>query len=218
MPLRIEQVKTSKDLHAFVTYPWTANRNDKHWVPPLIGESKKLFNPEKNPFFEHGEIETYLARRDNKVVGRIAAIRNKVHEEFHEEPMGFFGFFDCEDDPEVAMGLFGAVREFLRARKLETMMGPVNPSTNEECGVLVEGFDTPPMVMMLHNPPYYDALIKRCGVPKVKDLLAFILKSDQVPEKLEKGARLARKRNLDITVRKMNMKRFREEVDAFRTV
>jgi hypothetical protein len=152
------------------------------------------------------------------VAGRIAAIRNHAHEAFHGESAGFFGFFECGDDPQAAAALLDAVREFLRGRGLRIMRGPVNPSTNEECGVLVEGFDTDPMVMMTHNPPYYDALLKQCGLGKAKDLLAFILDADNIPERVERGVRIARKRNKDITVRPMNMKKFEDEVEAFRTV
>jgi hypothetical protein len=218
MPLRIEQVRTAKDTHAFVTYPWEVYRNDPHWVPPLIGDTKKIFDPRINPFFEHGEIELYLARRDEKVVGRIAAIRNRGHEEFHGEGVGFFGFFECEDDPEVAMGLLGAAREFLRHRDLGIMRGPVNPSTNDECGVLVEGFDSDPMIMMTHSPPYYDPLLRRCGLRKAKDLLAYLLETDSIPDRVDRGIRIARKRNPEITVRPLDMKRFDHEIDAFRTV
>jgi hypothetical protein len=218
MALLIEPVRTSRDLHTFVTWPWTVYRDDPHWVPPLIGDTKKLFDPKKNPFFEHGEIQPCLARRDGKVVGRIAAIRNRAHEAFHEESAGFFGFFECENDPGAAAALLGAVRDFLKSRDLTIMRGPVNPSTNEECGVLVDGFDTDPMVMMTHNPPYYDALLKKCGLEKAKDLYALVLEADSVPDRVERGVRIARKRNPGITVRPMNMKRFEAEVDAFRSV
>ena len=120
MAFRIEPVRNPKDLHTFVTLPWRLYRNDPAWVPPLIGETKKVFRRETNPFFAHGEIEPYLAYRDGRIVGRIAAIRNRVHEEFHQESAGFFGFFECEDDVEVAMGLLGTVRAFLRTRKLQS--------------------------------------------------------------------------------------------------
>jgi GNAT superfamily N-acetyltransferase len=218
MPLTVEKVQTPKDLHTFVTLPWGIYRDDPHWVPPLIGETKKLFHPEKNPFFEHGEIEPYLARRDGTVVGRIAAVRNRAHEEFHEESVGFFGFFESADDPEAASALMDAAREFVRSRNLRILRGPMNPSTNEECGMLVEGFDTDPMVMMTHNPPYYDALMGKCGLAKAKDLVAFILEADSIPDRVERGVRIARKRNPDVVVRPMNMKKFDAEVDAFRVV
>jgi GNAT superfamily N-acetyltransferase len=218
MPLRIEPVRTPKDLHVFVTYPWSLYRDDPHWVPPMIGDTKKIFFPEHNPFFAHGEIEPYLARRDDRVVGRIAAIRNRAHEEFHEESAGFFGFFESEDDPEVAMGLLGSVREFLRARNLTVMRGPVNPSTNDECGILVDGFDTPPMVLMTHTRPEYPALLEKCGLAKAKDLYAYMLEADTPPDKLVRGATIARERNPEITLRQFEKKHMAREVAAFKEV
>jgi GNAT superfamily N-acetyltransferase len=218
MAFRIEPVRNPKDLHDFVVFPWQLYGRDPHWVPPLIGETKKLFRPETNPFFAHGEIEPYLARRDNRVVGRIAAIRNRVHEEFHEEPVGFFGFFECEDDPEVAMGLLGTVRAFLRTRKLERMLGPANPSTNDECGVLVEGFDRPPMVMMSHALPYYGPLLERCGLTKAKDLYAYYLEADQIPERLEEAVALVRRRIPEVQLRPIELKHLDREVDVFRVI
>ena len=219
MSLLVEPVRTGKDLHAFVTFPWRLYRDDPNWVPPLIGETKNLFRPKKNPFFEHGEIQPYLARRDGRIVGRIAAIRNRAHEEFHGEPVGFFGFFECEDDREAASALLDAARAFARERGLTRIRGPVNPSTNDECGVPIQGLDTPPVVMMPHGRPYYDDLLKSCGLVKAKDLLAYDLSSDGgIPERLQKGAALAERRNPDIVVRSMNMKRYEEEVEKFRDV
>ena len=218
MPLRIEPVRDAKDLHAFVTFPWALYRNDPAWVPPLIGETKKLFRPDDNPFFAHGEIEPYLARIDDRVVGRIAAIRNRIHEEFHEERAGFFGFFECEDNVEVAMGLISTVRAFLRARKLEGMLGPVNPSTNDECGLLVDGFQHPPMIMMSHALPYYGPLLERCGLTKAKDLYAYYLEGNQPPEKLTQAAAMVAKRLPDVRLRPIDKKRLDQEVDVFKTI
>jgi hypothetical protein len=218
MPLRVEPVRTSRDLHRFVTLPWKLYADDPAWVPPLIGETKKIFDPEKNPFFRHGEMQAYLALRDETVVGRIAAIRNRNHEEFHGEATGFFGFFESVDDVEVARGLLETVKEYLRSRHLDTMLGPVNPTTNDECGVLVDGFEHPPAVMMTHSPPYYDGLLKRAGVEKAKDLLAFLMHDEGMPERLVRGAKIARKRNPDVVVRPMDKKRFRAEVEIFRRI
>jgi GNAT superfamily N-acetyltransferase len=218
MPFRIEPVRNAKDLHAFVTFPWKLYRGDPAWVPPLIGETKKIFRPESNPFFAHGEIEPYLARIDERVVGRIAAIRNRIHEDFHQERAGFFGFFECEDSVEVAMGLLGTVRAFLRARKLEHMLGPVNPSTNDECGLLVEGFQYPPMVMMSHALPYYGPLLERCGLTKAKDLFAYYLEADQAPEKLAQASAMVQKRLPEVQLRPIDLKRLAREVDVFKTI
>jgi len=197
--------------------PWELNRGDPHWVPPLIGETKKLFDP-RHPFFEHGEIRPYLARRDGRVVGRIASIRNRAHEEFQDEAIGFFGFFESENDPEVAAALLEPVRRDVAGWNLHAMRGPVNPSTNEECAVLVEGFDTPPMVMMTHNPPYYDELLRGAGLEKAKDLVAYYLYTESVPERLERGANLARKRIEGLEVRPLDKKHFQREIETFLAV
>ena len=218
MPLRVEPVRTSRDLHRFVTLPWELYRSDPVWVPPLIGETKKIFDPGKNPFFRHGEMQAYLAYRDDRVVGRIAAIRNRNHEEFHEEATGFFGFFEAVDDVEVTRGLLETVKEYLRARRLDSMVGPVNPTTNDECGILVDGFQHPPAVMMTHSLPYYDGLLRRAGLEKAKDLLAYLMHDRGMPERLVRGAKIARKRNPDVVVRPLEKKRFRAEVEIFRTI
>ena len=170
MSITVEPVRSGRELHAFVTLPWRLYRHDPQWIPPLIGDTKKLFDPRHNPFFEHGDIRPYLARRDGRVVGRIAAIRNRNHEAFQGEAVGFFGFFECEDDPEAARALFDAVRAYQREQGLPRFLGPMNPSTNEECGLLVEGFDTPPVVMMTHALPYYGGLAEGCGLSPATDL------------------------------------------------
>jgi hypothetical protein len=214
MSITVEPARTGKDLHRFVTLPWSLNEGDPHWVPPLIGETKKFFD-RSHPFFEHGNIRPYLARKNGRVVGRIASIRNRAHEEFHDEAMGFFGFFESEDDSDIARALLEPVRRDLAAEGLQAMMGPVNPSTNEECGVLVDGFDTPPMIMMTHNPPYYDALLTGAGLAKAKDLLAYYLRPDGIPERLERGAALARRRLKGVEVRGLDKRRFKREIETF---
>jgi GNAT superfamily N-acetyltransferase len=218
--LTLLPVESGRQLHRFVTFPFALNRHDPHWIPPLISDVKTLLTPGKNPFFEHGQIRSFLAVRDGRAVGRVSAIRNRRHEEFHQEATGFFGFFECERDPEAAAGLLDAVREHLRGEGLSQFLGPVNPSTNEECGVLVDGFETPPMVMMTHNPPYYDELLQGCGLRKARDLLAYFMeeKERRIPERVARGAALIRKRLGNVTVRPLDKKRFLREVEAFRRV
>ncbi len=220
MPLTVEPVRTGKDVHAFVVYPWSLYRDDPHWIPPLIGDVKALLDPGKNPFFEHGEMQAYLARRDGRIVGRIAAVRNRAHEEFQQEAVGFFGFYESENEPAVASALLDAARGWLRERGLPVMRGPANPTSNDEYGMLVQGFDTPPMVMMPHARPYYDALMTGAGLEKEKDLLAYIYEDSAraVPERLERGAALAEKRNPGVVVRPLEKKHFDRDVGAFRTV
>ena len=112
-----------------------------------------------DPFFQHAEADYFIAERDGEVVGRIAAIGNRLHNEVHEDRVGFFGFFECINDFRVAQALFDTAAEWLRARGFDTMRGPMSFSTNDECGVLIDGFDTPNTLMMPHNPPYYLTLM-----------------------------------------------------------
>jgi len=132
--------------------------------------------------------------------------------------VGFFGFFECERDPEAAAALLDAARAFARERGLPRVRGPMNPSTNEECGILVEGFDTPPSVMMTHSLPYYDALLQECGAEKAKDLVAYVMHDTGLPDLLRRGAAVAERRNPGLTVRPLDMKNFAAEVERFRRV
>ncbi|NNF07265.1 MAG: N-acetyltransferase [Candidatus Eisenbacteria bacterium] len=217
MSLTIEKVQSKRDLHAFVTFPWKIYKNDPKWVPPLIGDVKKLLS-NKNPFMEHGAIESYLAKRNGKVVGRISAVRNAAHETFHRESVGFFGFFECIDDIEVARALMDQAKARVKSWGLNAILGPMSPSTNDECGLLVDGYDTPPMILMAHNPPYYAKLMEELGLVKAKDMYAYIITSDTVPERLVRGAKIAKKRNPDVVVRPMDKKNFEAEVKIFRDV
>ncbi|MFI7632956.1 hypothetical protein [Nonomuraea sp. NPDC049400] len=143
-------------------------------MPPLRSECRRLLDRGRNPFFAYGEAELFMARSDDgRVVGRIAAVDNPRHNDFHRARDGFFGQFECVDDPAVAQDLFEAAAAWLRRRGLNTMMGPVNFTTNDECGLLVDGFDAPPCVLMPYNPPHYPALLEAGGLTKAKDLLAF---------------------------------------------
>jgi GNAT superfamily N-acetyltransferase len=170
----------------------------------------------ENPFFEHAEAEYFLAERDGTVVGRIAAIANRLHNEVHHDRVGFFGFFETGDDAAVAGALLDAAAAWLRQRGFDTMRGPASFSTNDECGLLVDGFDTPPVLMMPHNPPWYLALLEGAGFTKAKDLLVYQHgdssgKTPPVPERLTRASALICQR-LGITLRPLRMKEFSAEV------
>jgi len=150
-----------KTLREFVELPYALYRNNSHWVPPLRIAVKELLDREKHPFYKNAEAEFFLARRAGRAVGRIAAIVDRNHNRFHNEQAGFFGFFECIDDAPVAEALLTRARQWVSDRGAQCFRGPVNPSTNYECGMLVEGFDSDPMVMMTYNPPYYPALMER---------------------------------------------------------
>lgn len=195
----------------FIAFPYALHRGDPCWAPPLRRDVRLLLSA-KNPFFAHGDAAHFLAERDGEVVGRITAIENRAHNAFHADRAGFFGFFECVDDPAVAAALFEEAARWLATRGLALMRGPVSFSTNDEAGLLVDGFDTPAALMMPHNPRYYVQLVEGAGFRKAKDLLAYQRRFDQPPQRLHDAARRlsARRR---ITVRSLDMKRFPAEVD-----
>ncbi len=180
-----------------------------------------LLSRTKNPFFEHGEAEYFLAERDGVVVGRIAAITNRLHNETHEDRVGFFGFFECINDQTVADALFAAATEWCRAKGHDVLRGPASFSVNDECGLLVDGFDFPPALMMPHNPPYYVDLVERAGFIKAKNLLVYQGGREDVyvpvPERLARGTELIRQR-LGITIRPLDLSRFDQEVEAIKQI
>ncbi|NTX57494.1 N-acetyltransferase [Myxococcus sp. CA039A] len=181
-------------------------------------ERKDFLDPKKNPFFEYGEVELFLARRGQEVVGRIAAIRNPRHQEIHGTKEGFFGLFECVNDAGVARLLLDAAGAWLKQRGLDAMLGPANFSSNQDWGLLIEGHDSPPAVMMPYNPPYYASLIEACGLVKAKDLFAYELSSSaEPPEKVVRIAEKMRQRE-GITVRAVNLKDFANEVERIRDI
>jgi GNAT superfamily N-acetyltransferase len=180
-----------------------------------------LLSRTKNPFFEHGEAEYLLAERNGEVVGRIAAISNRLHNETHQDRVGFFGFFECIDDQAVADALLDAAADWCRTRGHDLLRGPASFSTNDECGLLVEGFDSPPTIMMPHNPPYYVRLIERSGFTKAKDLWVYQGGREDyyvpVPERLARGTELIRQRQ-GIVLRPLNLRDFQREVERIKEV
>lgn len=217
----VRPVKTAADLNRFIDFPYRLHRGDPYWVPELRMDIRKLLDRRKNPYFEHAEAEYFLAqRRDGRrreVVGRIAATHNRAHNEFHDDDVGFFGFLETIDNQAVADALFDAAADWLRPRGLDTMRGPTSFSTNDECGLLVDGFDSPPTVLNPHNPEYYVRLVERAGFVKAKDVVQYRSTNPNMPERLMRGARLlaARKK---ITLRQINMKRFDEEIERIKQV
>jgi len=187
------------------------------WVPLLKADTRAMFDRARNPFFQHAEIESFLAFAGDRVVGRIVAIDNRAHNEFHGDRVGFFGFFECVDDPDAAGALFAAAAAWLTARGKDVMRGPMNFSTNDDCGSLIEGFDTPPTIMMPHNPAYHAGLYAAAGFARAKDLVAYWLEKATLPERVMRGVELVRKRKA-ITIRPLDMKRYEAEVGLIRTI
>lgn len=203
----------NRALKEFIEFPYQLYGSDPHWVPPLRIAVRELLDRKKHPFYANAEAEFFLARRGGRILGRIAAILDRAHNRFHEEEAGFFGFFECVDDAEVADALLTTARQWVRDRGARLLRGPVNPSTNYECGMLVEGFDSAPMIMMTYNPPYYPALMDRAGLRKAKDLLAYVSSSELVNlEKIGRVADRVLKKN-GVRVRPIDMKNFNAEVE-----
>lgn len=196
---------------------WDHNKGDPNWVPPLIHNVRELLNYKKHPFYETAQCQTFLAMKDGKVVGRIAAIIDHNHNEFHNERRGMFGFFESIDDQEVASQLFDAAKKWFAEHDIFLMRGPANPSQNYEWGLLVEGFDSPPTFLMCYNKPYYGKLIEGCGFKKAQDLFSYdapIELLDNLDPKLSFVAEEAAKR-FKVKVRPISKKNFRNDVNIF---
>ena len=151
----VRPVQSKKDLKTFISIPWKIYANDPNWVPLLKMDMKNILSKEKNPFWKHAEGEYFIAWRDGEPVGTIAAIINHNHNSFHDERTGFFGFFESIEDESVAHALLNAAEQWIKERDMKIFRGPMNPSTNDSCGFLLEGFNSPPVIMMTYNPRYY---------------------------------------------------------------
>ncbi|MBI3247724.1 MAG: GNAT family N-acetyltransferase [Deltaproteobacteria bacterium] len=211
--LSVTPVHTQRDLREFIRLSWHIYRGDPLWVPPLLLDLKKLLDPRKHPFHRHAEVGYFLSRRGGEVVGRIAAVVNRQYVSFHEDHTGFFGFFESIDDRQVAAELLTAAERWVAERGMHRIQGPMNFSTNEECGLLVDGFSSPPTIMMPYNPPYYAALIESAGHAKAKDLIAYLIDDTTPPERLVRGVASLQQR-YDITIRPISVKHFERDVAA----
>lgn len=214
----VRPVVTKSDEKKFIDFLYTHYKDDPHWVAPLRMDRKKLIDKKKNPFYKHSLMEMFLAERDGAVVGRIAAIVNDNHNREHGDKVGFFGFFECINEQAVANALFDEAKKFLVSKGMNAMRGPANPSVNDEYGLLVEGFDSPPVVLMTYNPKYYLSLIDSYGFKKEKDLYAYILDQETVyTEKFIRANEIVKQRN-SLTFRPINMKDFKNEVRRIKEV
>jgi GNAT superfamily N-acetyltransferase len=210
-------VKTRRERSQFFKLPWTLYRDDPNWIPPLRTNQLELLNYKRHPFYDDAEIQTFLALRDGQPCGRVAAIVNNAHNRQYKEERGFFGFFESVDDQDVASALFDAVRQWFAERGITQIRGPANPSLNYECGLLIDGFDSPPTFMMTYNPPYYANLIEGCGFEKVEDMYAFWGHVDMI-QTLDKKIQFIvdeAKRRFKVKLRTLDRSRFREDVRLF---
>lgn len=215
----IRQARTAKDHKQFLELPYQLYKGHPHWVPQLRMAQKDILNTAKHPFYKTSEVEKFLAFCDGKVVGRIMSIFNRAHNEFHQENAGFFGFFESENNFETAKKLFDAAQDWLIAKGANCLRGPVNPSTNYECGLLVQGFNQDPAVMMTYNFEYYGDLFERFGLTKAIDLFAYEIgvSSFHLSEKLKRVADRLKNR-YNISLRTINLKDFKNEVNTVREI
>lgn len=213
----VHEVNTRKQRGAFLKLPWKVYKGDPLWVPPLLAARKVFIDPKRNPFFLHAEVVLFLAHRDGSPVGRIAALVNHNHNRFHGDKVGFFGLFECVKDFQVAKALLDTAASWLKAKGMNIMRGPASFSTNEEIGLLVEGFQESPMIMMPYNPPYYADFLESYGLRKEKDLLAFIRTAHDMPERFHRLCEKVKQRGR-FQVRKLRMGELKEEISRFKSV
>lgn len=220
----IAPVTNRREVKDYVLFPFRLYRRDPNWVPPIISDRMKHFDPEQNPFYEHAEVQLFRALRDGETVGTIAAIADELHPQVWNEPVGFFGEFEVIEDDEAAKALFDAARDWLAGKGREIMRGPMNMSVNEEMGLLIDGFDGPPVIMMTYNPPYYQDFMEQYGFQKAKDLYAYLLdltkfgpNGENIPDQVRRGARVATDR-YHVVLRHIDLARIDEEIELIKPI
>jgi hypothetical protein len=210
--------RTRAELRRFFDVADRVYEGDPNWVPPLRDDVALVFS-DKNPFYEHAQIQLFIATKNGCDVGRIAAVLDRAHNELHGEKTSFFGFFESEDDASTANALFDAAAAWGKARDMRNLRGPANPSLNDEAGLLVDGFDSPPVVMMTYNPRYYVSLYEGAGFLKARDLLAYWFELGEKPlERLSRVAGRFRKREPDIVVRTVSKGGLAKDLPKIREV
>jgi hypothetical protein len=210
-PLRIVPVQTARDLRRFIDVPWHLYANEPNWIPPLLLEQRHQFT-KKNPFFEHARAQYWIAYRGAQPVGRISAQVDDLHIERYQDATGHFGLIEAVDDAEVFAGLFAAAETWLREQGMQRVIGPFNLSINGDIGLLVEGFDTPPMFLMSHGHPYYDGRVAEQGYRKTKDVVAYLLDPTNTPPSVMLESARRADSSGRIRIRPIRMAQLREEL------
>ena len=209
----VRPARSRADRRQFIDFPYTFYQDEPHWVPPLRQDIKKTLNTRKNAFFDHGAIQLFLAENAaDEPVGRIAGIVNGMHLQKYDDGVGFFGFFECVEDYAVAEALLDAAASWLRDQGLTGMRGPANPSLNDTAGLLVDGFDRDPSILMPYNPPYHEDFLVDYGFERAMTMWAYYVhKKYARAEKLRRGAKIVRHRNPGLELRTLDMSRFDKE-------
>lgn len=219
MSYTIEVAESKTQMREFLEFPYKFYRDDPYWVPNVKRFQREMFDREKHPFFRHASVTFFLARNsNNEVVGRIVATVNHAHNEVHRDKLGFFGFLDAIKEQEVFDLLLEAASNCLREKGMEQISGPFNYSVNEECGLLVDGFDSSPVIMMTYNPPYYERMLENAGFRKENDLYAYLVDSRNADfSRLERIAKAVAKRSGTL-MRDIDMKRLDEEIPLIMSI
>ena len=211
--ITVAPVQSKSDLKAFIRLPFRIYRDNPNWVPPLMMTEHERFSPKQNPFYQHADVQLFLARRNGKIAGRISAHIDHEHLRAHNERAGFFGFFECGHRPDVASALLAVAEDWLRERGMASIRGPLNFSINGEVGFLAEGFDSPPLPLMPYTQPHYLGLVEGCGYEKAKDVLAWRWESQPVPDGPPRRMVDELRARPDIKIRRARMNDFRAEVE-----
>ncbi len=211
----VRLVDGRREFGRFIDYAYEINAADPRWIPELRLSARERLTPKKNPFFAHADVALLLAWREGRVVGRIAAIDDRLHHETHRDNVALFGFFEAAD-ADAAHALLGAAERWARARGRIALRGPISPSLNEMAGLLVAGFDTDPMLLMPRNPPAYAQYIESAGYGKAKDLFAWLYSlGPEAPDFFRRLAAFVRDR-VGATVRMVDVKAFERDAEALR--
>ncbi len=216
-PIQVHECTTAADRLRFIQFWWEPYKSNRCWVPPLVNERQEFLDPARNPYFQHARAAYFLAMRGGQPVGTIAAHVNDRYNEFHQDKIGFFGFFECLDDADAARALFEAAADWCRSQGVRAIQGPACFSSNDDgFGMLVDGFDDPPRIYMSYNPPYYNKLVEQNGFAKAMDLYAYALdtnvyREQGLPPKLIRVANKVRERK-GIRIRPVDMAHFDDEV------
>ena len=215
--LTVVPVRSRRQKRQFLQLPWELYRDTPQWIPPLRSDQAELAGYHAHPFYARNRSQTFLAMRGSRVLGRVAAIANFNHVETHHERIGFFGFFESVDDPEVAGALLEAARQWLAGHDLRRIRGPMNPGFNYVFGLLTEGFDSSASFMMPYNPPYYQRLVEACGYTKAQDFYAFGGQREMLPGIVAKLQPIAHQisEKLNIRLRPLDRTRFAADIDVF---
>lgn len=223
--LVVRPAETAAERKAYIHFLWEVYKGDPYWVPPLISERIEFLDPEKHPFHQHAKVRYFTAQRDGKIVGTIAGIINHNHNEYWDDKVGFFGLFEVLKDEEAAHALLAVAEDFVRSEGMNTLRGPMNFSTNEECGLLIDGWNGTPVAMLTYNPRYYADFIESAGYVKAHDLYAFLSDISNIqPDgtglnpKVLRVAEKARSRIEGITFRQINIRNFDNDARLFKEV